>query len=206
MLVLKVKNMKDEIKKRIKRDLLVLSIGAAVGVGGSKISVATHKGEENGVKIEIYQKTPKAPHVLDQEKLDKALFKAAKKGDLDAVKQALENGANINVTDSKGRTPVMIAAHKSVREEKSLKVSKKFYEVAVYLISQNADLLKQDEDGLTIMEYSSYSKYDGSWMSNEKRHTKMRSDDYLRSLIFQTAKEQVARARLLSGGGYTYQY
>jgi hypothetical protein len=198
--------MKQEIKQRIKRDLLVLGVGAAIGVVGSKISVATHKGEESGVKIEIYQKTPKAPQVLEQEKLDKALFRATKKGDLDAVKQALENGANINATDSKGRTPVMIAARKSIKQMGDFKASKAFHEIAMYLISKNADLLVQDHEGATAAHYAAYDRDGGSLMNNKHRKLKDDADWKLRDTIEDVAKKQASRAKLLAGGGYTYQY
>lgn len=47
----------------------------------------------------------------EMDKLNRALLKAANQGDKEAISKLLADGANIDATDERGRTSVMIAVH-----------------------------------------------------------------------------------------------
>ena len=74
--------------------------------------------------------------------VNQQLFYAAGRGNLDAVKDALDNGADIDVIGIMGNTPLMCAA-KLGHEE-----------VAKFLVSMGADLNARAEDGTTLLYYA----------------------------------------------------
>ena len=71
-----------------------------------------------------------------------ALYNAARDGDLDGVKSALENGANINYRDnSTDNTPLLIA---TIREH---------YTIAEYLIDNGANVNARNKEGRSALNY-----------------------------------------------------
>ncbi len=65
-------------------------------------------------KQEKEQKT--VEKTQDQEKLNNTLMAAVQKGDLDVIKQTVKDGADLNIRDKRGRTPLMFAANAGNRE------------------------------------------------------------------------------------------
>ncbi|EKT56053.1 ankyrin repeat domain-containing protein [Providencia burhodogranariea] len=65
--------------------------------------------------------------------LNKEFLDAAEKGQLDILKNSLENGVDINVTNRQGRTAIVNAS------------LNKHYECVSFLISAGADINKQDQ-------------------------------------------------------------
>ncbi|MBA7699526.1 hypothetical protein ES703_108223 [subsurface metagenome] len=70
------------------------------------------------------------------------LFKATTKGDIELVKRALKDGANINTTTKNGLSSLHIAA------------SKGFIEIAKILIKNNANVNLKDREGWTPLYYA----------------------------------------------------
>jgi ankyrin repeat protein len=68
---------------------------------------------------------------------DRALFKAAERGNIKAVKQQLAAGADVNAKDDGGVTTLQLAAHWGHKE------------IAELLIAEGADINAKDEDGHT---------------------------------------------------------
>ena len=71
---------------------------------------------------------------------DRALLDAAEKGNIEAVKQHLAAGADVNAKSERGRTPL----HNAARW--------KHKEVAELLIAEGADVNAKDEDGDTPLD------------------------------------------------------
>jgi ankyrin repeat protein len=69
----------------------------------------------------------------------KALFDAAKKGDLESLKLAVSQGANINAQDKAGQTALMLAA----REGKT--------DLVRFLLDNGADVNLQDKNGASAL-------------------------------------------------------
>lgn len=69
--------------------------------------------------------------------IDKKLFNAIRKNDLDAAKAALDEGAKVNARDKNGRTPLHAAAWNGGLE------------IIVLLLVQNADINAKDNVGDT---------------------------------------------------------
>ncbi|TCM96847.1 hypothetical protein EV294_10458 [Paenibacillus sp. BK033] len=67
------------------------------------------------------------------ETIDEQLLQAAEDGQADKVRQLIQNGANLDVQDAKGRTPLMIATYK------------KDFAVAEVLTEAGADVNIRDE-------------------------------------------------------------
>jgi len=53
------------------------------------------------------------PAITPNPKLNQQLIAAAERGDVDAVRNLLTQGANINAQDARGRTAIMAATHKN---------------------------------------------------------------------------------------------
>lgn len=182
-------NIKNRIKK-IRRALTTVVIFGAGVVAGNKINIETTPSEENGINIEVFHKT-NSQNIIDQDKLNKALFKAIQKSDMEAVKSLIEQGADINARDTHGRTPIMISVDKSVHAIQDFQEAKDAYDISIYLISQDANLLIKDKDGVSVSNYAAYSKNDGSMMSNAHRSVHRNNSENLRKTIEKVAKQQM---------------
>ena len=66
--------------------------------------------------------------------------KAAISGNIEAVKQYLDDGADVNTKDEVGRTPLHVAARKGHKE------------IAKLLIAEGADVNTKDENSLTPLD------------------------------------------------------
>lgn len=77
-----------------------------------------------------------------EEILNKILFDAVKNGSSEEVKLCLKKGADVNVRDSNGDTPVMWAVYKG------------WETIAAILIANDADLLIKGNDGRTVFDHA----------------------------------------------------
>ena len=79
---------------------------------------------------------------------ERALFDAAESGNIEAVKQQLAAGTNVNAKDDafSGETPLHLAAKKGHNE------------VAELLIAKGADVNKKDDDGKTPLDSAIFAK------------------------------------------------
>ena len=77
------------------------------------------------------------------------LLKAYHDGNIELMRKALESGANIDVRDSEGRTPLMLACENSINQI-----------VAIFLIEKGADIHLKDNDGWTPLHSAVYENCD----------------------------------------------
>lgn len=80
------------------------------------------------------------------------LFKAVENRDLDGVKEALKT-VDINTTDNKGRTAVMVAAKRATKQQWSYSKAMRNLEIIEYLVDSGADITVEDKEGLTLANY-----------------------------------------------------
>ena len=80
--------------------------------------------------------------------IDKELLCAIGENDLDGVKKAVENGADLGVTDSTGDTPLHVAC------------SKGLLDIAKYLVERGADLLVNDAVDMTPLHLAAREGHD----------------------------------------------
>ena len=200
--------MNEDIKNRIKKARQALTALAVFGAGvvaGNKINVETVPSEENGINIEVFHKT-NSQNITDQDNLNKALFKATQKSNLKEVKNLIEQGADINARDSKGRTPIMISVDQAVHAIIDFEESKAAFDVSMYLISENANLLIKDHDGASVSDYAKYDKHDGSMMNTTRRSVHMNNSNNLRDAIQKTIQSQSNQAQYLANARNTFYY
>jgi ankyrin repeat protein len=74
----------------------------------------------------------------------KTFFHSCYVGDIETVREMLWYGFNPNVTDSHGRTPLIIATESG------------HLEIAKLLLSSNADVTVRSDRGWTALQYSVY--------------------------------------------------
>lgn len=87
------------------------------------------------------------PVDAEKSKLNEQLLEAASRNDLDAVRQALDAGANINAVDAYGSSVLMLAAEASVGSGGKDPLIE-------FLLERGANADLRDADGLTAYEYA----------------------------------------------------
>jgi ankyrin repeat protein len=107
------------------------------------------RGDNFKVEFEVRYSTkdptlrviPLVTHAIPNEDL----VKASVDGNLSAVKDALQNGANINTKAVKGYTPLMLAIYQGHTD------------IATFLISSNADVNIKSDDRWTALMFAAFS-------------------------------------------------
>ena len=74
------------------------------------------------------------------------LLSAIKSGDIDRAKNLMDNGADVNAKDKKGRTILMYAAVHG------------YAEIAKLLMDNGAEVNAKDKDGMTALMYTEYTE------------------------------------------------
>ncbi|KAI8903882.1 ankyrin repeat-containing domain protein [Gorgonomyces haynaldii] len=116
-----------------------LYVGDASKESALNMAAASHVPE---AVEELIERDPKIVQWSCREGYFGALHAAAKNGRVKACQLLLEHGADVNVRDDKGRTPLMDSAQ--------------FYtlDALEFLIESGADLQIGDNDGWSVMEYA----------------------------------------------------
>ena len=86
-----------------------------------------------------------------------AFFQATSTGDLETMKKIIKEGINVNISDAKGITPLMIAAAYGKLEPTRL------------LLNSGADINIEDEEGNTALIYANQLRYNEE-MSQDGNH------------------------------------
>ncbi|WP_264687638.1 ankyrin repeat domain-containing protein [Wolbachia endosymbiont (group B) of Erynnis tages] len=100
--------------------------------GRASLDLAIQKGYEDIVEV-LKQKQ------LD---LDKELLISTEKGDLEKVRDGIRQGANVNVQDGQGWTPVFLA------------IQKNNFNIVELLLNNNADIKVKDNEGWTPIHWT----------------------------------------------------
>ncbi|WP_353286446.1 ankyrin repeat domain-containing protein [Wolbachia endosymbiont (group A) of Crataerina pallida] len=108
------------------------NIKAADMYGQTPLDLAIKKGYENIVEV-LKQKQ------LD---LDKELLIAAEKGDLEKVRESIRRGANVNIQDRQGWTPLFWA------------IQKNNFNIIELLLDNSADIKVKDNEGWTPLHWA----------------------------------------------------
>jgi len=138
---------------------------------------------------------------------DHAVLDAAEKGNIEAVKQAIADGADVDAKDSDGWTPLHNAALKGHKEIVELLIAKGadvnakgrsgwtplhfaanggHREVAKLLIAKGADLNAKTSDGVTPLDWAEDVK---NWQRSETKVAKKETADLLRHHGGKTGEE-----------------
>ena len=122
------------------KHLLLTTIAAVlvVGCGESQQSVPQAESEP----VESVAEVPAKP---SNSEADRALLKAAKEGNIEAVKQHLADGAEVNAKNKFSSTPLHSAAWLGHRE------------IVGLLIHNGADVNAKADNGITPLHHAAYS-------------------------------------------------
>jgi ankyrin repeat protein len=84
--------------------------------------------------------------------LDEELLKSAEKGDIIKVIELLRRGANVNIKDRKGWTPLHYVAASGRAD------------ITRWLLENRPDVNARDDNGLTPLHYASLGSFDVTWV------------------------------------------
>ena len=111
---------------------------------GANIHAKNDQGK-TALQIALDHNRQEIVNVLEEQaQLNKKLIETSRKGDLKALKELLNQGANPNAKDEEGRTPLMSAAVFSSDDD-----------VMNNLLENGADVDAQDNEGWTALHYAS---------------------------------------------------
>jgi len=125
------------------RNILITTIGAVVLVGCGESQQSTPQAETKPVET-VAENTKPEPTTAKPEhpQANRALIEAAATGNVEAIKKAIADGADVNVKAVGGGTLLFIAAHEGHRE------------VAELLIAEGADVNVTNGSGETPLDYA----------------------------------------------------
>ena len=109
--------------------------------------IEDYKREEKSQKKSWQRQKLELSHMRMEEDVRLNLLDAAERGDLDSLIAFLDEGANIEVTDQNGQTPLILAAEKG------------HLNIVAELLNRNADANARDEDGWTALIAASKEGY-----------------------------------------------
>ena len=121
------------------KHLLLTTIAAVVLVGCGESQQSASSPESKPVEPVAEAAQPKPPTAKAP---DISIHTAAYKGNIEAVKQHLAAGADVNAKGYRERTPLHYAAHGGQKE------------IAELLIAAGADVNAKDDDGTTPLDWA----------------------------------------------------
>ncbi|KAI8904487.1 ankyrin repeat-containing domain protein [Gorgonomyces haynaldii] len=124
---------------------LLMALGAELYVGDASKRCALNNAAASNLPDVMKRMIEQDPNIVQwacREGYYGALHAAAVKSRVEACKILIRHGADVNVRDGKGRTPLM---HSTPSYS---------HEALAFLIESGADLHIRDNDGWTVMEYS----------------------------------------------------
>jgi len=189
-----------DIKNKMLKDrIALLAGGVLLGLAAPKVSTAVaEKFNDTKDKTEVV-----SSNQIKQKKLNESLFKALEDGDLEKIKLAIKDGADINATNHKGQTPVMIAAENAIHTKFSFKDGMNYHDITNYLMENGANLLLKDNDGATVLDYAERDKFDNWGINGVKRNLKDKKDFDLKCNISKKYDEQMNSQNLSQQKGKT---
>jgi FlaG/FlaF family flagellin (archaellin) len=125
------------------KNILITTIGAVVLVGCGESQQSTPQAETKPVEP-VAKNTKPEPTTAKPEhpQANRALIQAAATGNVEAIKKAIADGADVNVKAVGGGTLLFIAAHEGHRE------------VAELLIAEGADVNETNGSGEAPLDYA----------------------------------------------------
>ena len=103
----------------------------------------------------------------EKEKLNRQLFEAAEKYDVEAVKKAIENGADVNAKNSEGETILILAAYDGT------------IDIVELAILKGADVNAKKDGGYTALDIAE-SHYYADIMDLLKKHGGIFSERHMK--------------------------
>ena len=125
------------------KQLLLTTIAAVLLVGCGESQQSAPSPEAKAVEPVAKATQPEPPTAKAP---DISIWVAAKAGEIEAVKQHLAAGTDVNRKDDDGGTPLHNAAYESHKE------------IAELLIANGADVNEKDNDGDTPLDWAIYYK------------------------------------------------
>ena len=125
------------------KHLLLTTIAAVVLAGGGKSQQSTSSPEAKPDELVVENTQPESTTVKPEHpQANRALIEATATGNVEAIKKAIADGADVNVKAVGGGTLLFIAAHEGHRE------------VAELLIAEGADVNETNGSGETPLDYA----------------------------------------------------
>ena len=125
------------------KHLLITTIAALILVGCGESQSSTLAPEAKPVEPVVEDPKPEPTTTkVEHPKANRDLIKATAKGNVEAIKKAIADGADVNVKAVGGGTLLFIAAHEGHRE------------VAELLIAEGADVNETNGSGETPLDYA----------------------------------------------------
>jgi len=124
--------------------------------------------------------------------IDKTLIQSAYKGNLEEVKAMVEKGADVNLADTKGRTPLLFATYN------------KHFSIVEFLVSNDADVNLKDGDNQTALMYASRRSNNNlaTFLLNNGAEVNVRSKKRgITALMLASAKDNVELVQVLLDNG-----
>jgi len=129
--------------------------------------------------LDMAEDHPEVANLLRKHGGKHSIFGAASQGNIEAVKEHLADGSDVNAKDGVGRTPLYRAAYKGRKE------------IVELLITNGADVNAKDEDGETPLD----SAEEDFWGSSELKAAKKEIADLLRKHGGKTGEELKAEGK-----------
>ena len=195
------------------KHLLLTTIAAVVLVGCGESQQSSTPVEAKPVKL-----VPEAKPV--NPKANKALLNAVKKGEIEAAKQAITDGANLNTKDERGTTPIHIAAGRgnlglmkllvkkganietkndngdSLLHMASISAQKDVFE---YLVEKGANVNAKNRDGTTPLHVANYHEEVASFLIKNGADVNAK-DGFGSTPIFLINSPEVVKILIRNGG------
>ena len=136
----------EDIERSLETIRVLVENGANINAKDNDGETALDKAKTDEVWELLVSLGAKITSTLSQKDLDNELYDATKNGDLEKVKECLTNGANVNITQDFGLTPLMWAAGAA---------HKGHLEIVKLLVEHGADIEAKDSNaGYTALIFA----------------------------------------------------